>query len=210
VGISAAGRTRPSGRQAIIWTVVVILIATVSSFITALVAMTHYHDEHAAAVQARSQRSELVSSISRLEQVSNGNEKKAQDLQARLARSRTDLRYALRRWTSLKSKTAALQATESTLRSNTAALRDQVTAARAKASDSYNTGYDAGYADASGSGTPGAGTSASSGCDPNYEGACVPTGYDANCADVAGTDFFVVGVDVDGLDGDGDGYACES
>jgi hypothetical protein len=48
-------------------------------------------------------------------------------------------------------------------------------------------------------------------CDPNYEGACVPTDMgDVDCGDLIETDFDVVGVDVDGLDGDGDGVACES
>jgi hypothetical protein len=53
--------------------------------------------------------------------------------------------------------------------------------------------------------------SGGSGCDPNYAGACVPTGIgDVDCDQVAGKDFFVVGVDVDGLDRDKDGIACES
>jgi hypothetical protein len=60
----------------------------------------------------------------------------------------------------------------------------------------------------SGSGTD---TSGGGDCDPNYEGACVPTGYgDVNCADVYETDFYVVGADIYSLDGDGDGVACES
>ena len=45
----------------------------------------------------------------------------------------------------------------------------------------------------------------------NYAGACVPTGNDdVNCADVQETDIHVVGKDPYGLDGDGDGTACES
>ena len=48
-------------------------------------------------------------------------------------------------------------------------------------------------------------------CDPNYSGACVPADRgDVNCADVPGTDVEVVGEDVYGLDGNGDGLACES
>ncbi len=50
-----------------------------------------------------------------------------------------------------------------------------------------------------------------SGCDPNYEGACVPdVPYDVNCDEIDGTDVAVVGEDVNGLDRDGDGVACES
>jgi hypothetical protein len=57
----------------------------------------------------------------------------------------------------------------------------------------------------------GAGSAATGKCDPNYEGACVPTGHgDVNCADVHETDIQVVGNDIYGLDGDGDGTACES
>lgn len=46
-------------------------------------------------------------------------------------------------------------------------------------------------------------------CDPNYGGGCVPP-YppDVNCPEVAGP-VSVIGADVHGLDGDGDGVACE-
>ncbi|CAN5677296.1 hypothetical protein BH10ACT3_BH10ACT3_12110 [soil metagenome] len=48
-------------------------------------------------------------------------------------------------------------------------------------------------------------------CDPNYAGACVPSGVgDVNCGDVEATDFTVVGTDVYNLDGDNDGIACVS
>jgi hypothetical protein len=48
-------------------------------------------------------------------------------------------------------------------------------------------------------------------CDPNYEGGCVPdTGGDVDCTEIADTDLTVVGDDVDHLDRDGDGVACES
>jgi hypothetical protein len=48
-------------------------------------------------------------------------------------------------------------------------------------------------------------------CDPNYEGGCVPdTGGDVDCTEIADTNLTVVGDDVDGLDRDGDGIACES
>jgi hypothetical protein len=49
-----------------------------------------------------------------------------------------------------------------------------------------------------------------SGCDPNYEGACVPiVPYDLNCADI-GAMVTVVGDDPNRFDADGDGYGCES
>lgn len=49
----------------------------------------------------------------------------------------------------------------------------------------------------------------SSGCDPNYEGTCVPqVSYDLNCDDIGGS-VTVVGSDRHGFDGDGDGYGCE-
>jgi hypothetical protein len=48
-------------------------------------------------------------------------------------------------------------------------------------------------------------------CSPNYEGGCVPdTGGDVDCTEIADTDLMVVGDDVDHLDRDGDGIACES
>lgn len=48
------------------------------------------------------------------------------------------------------------------------------------------------------------------GCDPNYAGGCVPiVSYDLDCADI-GQSVTVVGYDVHGFDGDGDGYGCES
>jgi hypothetical protein len=49
-----------------------------------------------------------------------------------------------------------------------------------------------------------------SACDPNYSGACVPTGAgDVNCPQVPGTNFQVVGTDVYNLDSDNDLVACE-
>ncbi len=48
-------------------------------------------------------------------------------------------------------------------------------------------------------------------CDANYQGACVPADVgDVDCTEILETDFDVVGVDVYGLDGDGDGIACQS
>jgi micrococcal nuclease len=53
-------------------------------------------------------------------------------------------------------------------------------------------------------------TTPQTGCDPNYTGACVPFGPpDVDCSDVR-TPVMVVGSDPHRLDGDGDGYACES
>ncbi len=58
----------------------------------------------------------------------------------------------------------------------------------------------------------------SSGCDPNYAGACVPIASDVDCAGGSGNgpayvraqDFEVVGRDIYDLDRNGDGIACES
>lgn len=51
---------------------------------------------------------------------------------------------------------------------------------------------------------------AASQCDPGYEGACVPPfPPDLDCADI-GTSVRVLGSDPHGLDGDGDGFGCES
>ncbi len=48
-------------------------------------------------------------------------------------------------------------------------------------------------------------------CDSNYQGGCVPdTYYDVDCDEVQGYDLSVVGTDVNGLDRDGDGLACEA
>ncbi|RFA12233.1 hypothetical protein B7R22_17390 [Subtercola boreus] len=57
---------------------------------------------------------------------------------------------------------------------------------------------------------------AASGCDPNYEGACVPIDSDVDCAGGSGNGpsyvrgpVTVVGDDIYGLDRDGDGVGCE-
>jgi hypothetical protein len=57
-----------------------------------------------------------------------------------------------------------------------------------------------------------------SNCDPNYSGACVPSGVsDVDCAGGGGNGpeyvqgpVRVVGKDIYGLDRDGDGVACEN
>ena len=53
-------------------------------------------------------------------------------------------------------------------------------------------------------------------CDPNYAGACVPIASDVDCAGGSGNGpayvqgpVTVIGSDVYGLDGDGDGVGCE-
>lgn len=53
-------------------------------------------------------------------------------------------------------------------------------------------------------------------CDPNYAGACVPIASDVDCAGGSGNGpayvqgpVRVVGVDIYGLDSDGDGWGCE-
>lgn len=57
---------------------------------------------------------------------------------------------------------------------------------------------------------------ASSGCDPNYAGACVPIASDVDCAGGSGNGpayvkgpVTVVGRDIYGLDSNGDGVGCE-
>lgn len=58
-------------------------------------------------------------------------------------------------------------------------------------------------------------TRAQDGCDPNYEGACVPIASDVDCAGGSGNGpeyvqgpVRVVGTDIYGLDRDGDGIGC--
>ena len=47
-------------------------------------------------------------------------------------------------------------------------------------------------------------------CDPDYAGACIPPPPpDVNCDQITARNFRVVGTDVDHLDVDGDGIACE-
>ena len=53
-------------------------------------------------------------------------------------------------------------------------------------------------------------------CDPNYSGACVPIASDVDCAGGSGNGpayiegpVTVIGTDIYGLDGDGDGIGCE-
>ena len=48
------------------------------------------------------------------------------------------------------------------------------------------------------------------GCDPNYAGACIPSGPDVDCGEITAKRFRVVGDDIHGLDADDDGIACES
>jgi len=60
------------------------------------------------------------------------------------------------------------------------------------------------------------GTKVTSNCDPNYSGACVPIAYDVDCAGGSGNGpayvggpVYVIGVDIYGLDRDGNGVGCE-
>lgn len=57
---------------------------------------------------------------------------------------------------------------------------------------------------------------AQDGCDPNYEGACVPIASDVDCAGGSGNGpeyvqgpVTVVGTDIYGLDRDGNGIGCD-
>ena len=63
---------------------------------------------------------------------------------------------------------------------------------------------------------PSATSRAASECDPNYSGACVPVDSDVDCAGGSGNGpsyvrgpVRVIGVDIYGLDRDGDGIGCE-
>ena len=54
----------------------------------------------------------------------------------------------------------------------------------------------------------------SSSCDPNYSGPCVPIARDVDCAGGNGPAYVsgpvtVIGVDIYGIDRDGDGTGCE-
>ena len=53
-------------------------------------------------------------------------------------------------------------------------------------------------------------TAASGDCDPNYAGACIPSGPDVDCGEISAKRFRVVGRDVHRLDADNDGIACET
>lgn len=46
-------------------------------------------------------------------------------------------------------------------------------------------------------------------CNPNYSGACLPLYGTFSCKDSGYTNIRVIGVDVFGIDKDGDGWACE-
>jgi TolA-binding protein len=199
---------RPSRRRAIIWAAVILLAAGVGSLATALVAVSHYRAEHASALRDRAAEDSLVAESDRLRRVANERQARIAALAAqvaagkgRLERMRVDLRFAIVRFKRLRSQVE-------TLRSQASALRGELAAARATSKAEYDRGYEAGLADGQSAVDGGGG---SDDCDPNYEGACVPASSgDVDCGELLETDFSVVGVDVDGLDGDGDGVACES
>jgi hypothetical protein len=192
-----------SRRALIVSAFSLVLVAALATALTTKIAVSHYQAEHASAVRALDEHAELTTDKGRLQDLSEQRLVTIQRLETRLANNSNDLRYAVSRWHFLQGQVA-------TLRSTTTSLRDDVAAANSKVDSSYNSGYQAGLADASS--TFSAGTDSSTDeCDPNYEGACVPTGVgDVDCGDLVETDFDVVGYDVDGLDGDGDGIACES
>ena len=190
-------RFLPSRRAILVSVLFFVLGVAIGSGVTASATISHYRSEHAVAARDRAQHASLIHENSELQRTLTQREATAARLQSQLGRARADLSYAVRQWTKSKSRTASLRA--------------KLDLANASAKSSYRSGYDQGYSDASGSISTGSTTSSSGGCDSNYEGACVPTGYgDVDCSEVDGADFYVVGVDVDGLDGDGDGIACES
>ncbi len=63
--------------------------------------------------------------------------------------------------------------------------------------------------------TPGGGGGSGGGgggsnCSPHYSGACIPIRDDVDCSQIPDRNFHVVDEDVYGLDGDGNGVACET
>jgi len=63
--------------------------------------------------------------------------------------------------------------------------------------------------------TPGGGGGSGGGgggsnCSPHYSGACIPIRDDVDCSQISDRNFHVVDEDVYGLDGDGNGVACET
>ena len=190
------------------WAAVVLLVGGLSSLLTVLVAVSHYRSEHTAAMRDRAVKESLMAENDRLHGIANEREARVAALAAqvaegkvRLERKREDLRFAITRFNRMKSQANAL-------RSRASSLQDDLAAANAKAEGEYGRGYEAGLAAAQPPAEP---PPSGDGCDPNYQGACVPTSYgDVDCGEIPETDFYVVGDDVDGLDGDGDGIACES
>ncbi len=190
----------PSRRIVLAVAGALIVGAALGASLSAYGASSHYRSEHRAAARERAEHSALLTEVRSAQDEARRDENVAASLQRRLDKARKGLAYAGARWRRQKRTSAS--------------LRTRLSAANASATSSYSTGYDKGYADALdsvASGSDSGGAISSGDCDPNYEGACVPTGYgDVNCADVIGTDFYVVGEDIYGLDGDGDGIACES
>jgi hypothetical protein len=195
----------------LVWALAAVIVAALAATVTGFATVSHYTSEHVEAVRALDERSGLLAERDRLERLAASRQAQIERLSTRLAagrerlaRKRTDLRYAIGRWRRLKGEVAALQG-------KMASLRDDLAAARATAKEAYGNGYDDGYADGENAVSVDSGGDTGSGCDPNYEGACVPVDQgDVDCGDLVETDFYVVGDDVDGLDGDGDGIACES
>jgi hypothetical protein len=206
--ISVWGRL--SRRRLIGWAIVVLATAAFGAAVSGFATSSHYTSEHAAAVRALDERSSLVAERDRLERLADSRQAQIGRLSARLTaagdrlgRKRTDLRYPISQWRRLKSQVTALQTKASS-------LQDDLGTARATAKEAYDNGYEDGYTDGENAVSVDSGSGAG-GCDPNYEGACVPVDQgDVDCGDLVETDFYVVGDDVDGLDGDGDGIACES
>jgi TolA-binding protein len=188
-------RNQLSRRRTLLILLVVGGTVALASAVTAYGTVSHYKGEHEAALRAQRQRSGDQAEIARLNS-------QLRDLTQRLDRTSGDLSYALKRTARFKAQIARLGSTVSS-------LQEAAVSAKSAATTRYNAGYDAGFADAQAA-TP-TDTGGGQGCDPNYEGACVPTDMgDVDCGDLVETDFDVVGYDVDGLDGDGDGIACES
>jgi hypothetical protein len=197
----------PGRRRLAIWTGIALIIGASVAAATALAAASHYSKEHAAALDERREARGLIAENEKLSRLVVSQRSKIEQLSGRvrvqterLDRKRIDIRFAL-------AKLRRVTSVVANLRTKQATLQDNLASARAAAKGAYQSGYDDGYADGQNT-VP---VDSGGGCDPNYQGACVPTDIgDVDCGDLAETDFQVVGVDVDGLDGDGDGIACES
>ena len=61
-----------------------------------------------------------------------------------------------------------------------------------------------------GGGSGGVGSGGGGTCSPHYSGACIPIRSDVDCSQIPDRNFHVVDVDIYGLDGDGNGVACET
>jgi hypothetical protein len=193
-----------SGIRLAVASVIALLVVTASAIGGTSV---HYGGVRAASSELEGTNARLSSENSDLQnQITKAN--------ARLQLSTAPIRNKLKRQ----------KATAKHLSSKVVTLKGQLRrvklTAQARYQSGWNAGHKAGYDEGHSAGydeglaaavdASGLGDTYSAGCDPNYTG-CVPD-YDevgdVDCADVDGP-VEVIGADPHGLDGDGDGIACE-